>query len=239
MSRAASQSASASGGLPSKARRTPSRRTWSPLSAWLGLVASQKAAAAAARAAGSLPSGSIPWTVLSNSPCRSSAAVVGRSSSSKLSKRPSTAESVPSGSTIAVASRTASEIVGIVSRLPGFTRATYPLPDVIDPSGGAHAAEGQCLARPVAAGASQRRFMASGENHLSVVAWRLGDRAAVGALRGGVCRGDLVAADQLAEDHGHLELGEGGAEAAADAAAEGDPGVGAGRVVEEALGQEL
>ena len=49
---------------------------------------------------------------------------------------------------------------------------------------------------------------------------------------------DPVAFDQLAEDDLHLELGEGGAEAAADAAAEGDPGVGAGRVVEEALGQE-
>ena len=48
----------------------------------------------------------------------------------------------------------------------------------------------------------------------------------------------VVALDQLAQDDLHLELGEGGAEAAADAAAEGDPGVGAGRVVEEALGQE-
>src|SRR3954468_13076657 len=126
MPRSASQSASDSGGSPAKVRRTPSRRTWSPLSAWLGLGASQKAAAAAASAAGSSPSGSIPWTVLSSSPCRSSAGVGGRWSSSKLSKKPITALSVPSGSTIAVASRTASEIVGIVSRLPGFTRPLLP-----------------------------------------------------------------------------------------------------------------
>ena len=47
-----------------------------------------------------------------------------------------------------------------------------------------------------------------------------------------------MALDQLLEDDGHLELGEGGAEAAANAAAEGDPGVGAGRGLEEALGEE-
>jgi hypothetical protein len=43
----------------------------------------------------------------------------------ELSKNPITAVSVPSGSTIAVASRTASEIVGIVSRLPGFIGRTH------------------------------------------------------------------------------------------------------------------
>ena len=40
------------------------------------------------------------------------------------------------------------------------------------------------------------------------------------------------------KDFGHLEQRERGAEAAADAAAEGDPGVGARRAVEEALGPE-
>ena len=40
---------------------------------------------------------------------------------------------------------------------------------------------------------------------------------------------ELAAGQHLAQDDPHLELGEGGAEAAADAAAEGDPGVGVGR----------
>ena len=44
--------------------------------------------------------------------------------------------------------------------------------------------------------------------------------------------------EDLAEDDPHLELGEGGAEAAADAAAEGDPGVGVRLLLEEALGLE-
>ena len=48
----------------------------------------------------------------------------------------------------------------------------------------------------------------------------------------------LAAAEHLAQDDPHLELGEGGAEAAADAAAEGDPGVGVGPCLEEALGPE-
>ena len=78
----------------------------------------------------------------------------------------------------------------------------------------------------------------SAENHFGVVPGGLGDGAAEGALGLRVGRADLVALDQLPEDDRHLELGEGGAEAAADAAAEGDPGVGAGRVVEEALGEE-
>src|SRR4051795_327596 len=200
-----SQLASGAGGLPSKTRRTPSRRTWSPLSAWLGVVESQKAAAAAARAAGSSPSGSIPWTVLRSSPCRSSAAVVGRSSSSKLSKKPRTAVSVPSGSTPPSPH----------ARLRKSSGSFRGCPASPDPT-----------------------TQSTAENHLCVVPWRLGDGAAVGALGGWAGGGYLVAADQLAEDDGHLELGEGGAEAAADAAAEGDPGVGAGRVVEEALGEE-
>ena len=73
---------------------------------------------------------------------------------------------------------------------------------------------------------------------VGVVARGLGDARRKGRARARVGRADLVALDQLLEDDRHLELGEGGAEAAADAAAEGDPGVGAGRVVEEALGQE-
>src|SRR3954454_24411160 len=212
MSRAASQSASASGGLPSNARRTPSRRTWSPLSAWLGLVASQKAAAAAAMAAGSSPSGSIPRTVLISSPRRSSAAVVGRSSSSKLSKKPRTAVSVPSGSTIAVASRTASEMVGIVSRLPGLTRPLYPT--ARGPKTQNEFRDGP--KRLLGDDKSARRLV---QYDLGVPSRGLGDGAAEGALGGWVGGGDLVAADELAEDYRHLELGEAGAEAAADAAA--------------------
>src|SRR5262249_20547170 len=76
------------------------------------------------------------------------------------------------------------------------------------------------------------------EDHLGVAARGLGDRAPEGPL-GLRPRGqDRPPADQLAEHDGHLELGEGGAEAAAHAAAERDPRVGAGRAVEEALGQE-
>ena len=66
----------------------------------------------------------------------------------------------------------------------------------------------------------------------------LGDRAAEGAFGGGSRRGDLPPGDQLPQHDRHLLLGEGGAEAAAHAAAEGDPGVGAGRRLEEALGPE-
>src|ERR1700761_6324166 len=79
---------------------------------------------------------------------------------------------------------------------------------------------------------------ASAEDDLGVVAWGLGDRAAVVRLRRWIGRAEVAALDQLAEDDGHLELGEGGAEAAADAAAEGEPGVGAGRGLDEALGAE-
>src|SRR3954454_20074731 len=78
----------------------------------------------------------------------------------------------------------------------------------------------------------------SAEDDLGVVARGLGDRAAEDPLGPGVGRAEPVALDQLLEHDGHLELGEGGAEAAAHTAAEGDPGVGAGRVVEKALGQE-
>ena len=48
----------------------------------------------------------------------------------------------------------------------------------------------------------------------------------------------VAAGQHLAQDDPHLELGEGGADAAADAAAEGDPGVGVRAVLEEALGAE-
>jgi hypothetical protein len=59
------------------------------------------------------------------------------------------------------------------------------------------------------------------------------------ALRRRVGRPQLRPGDDLAQHHPHLLLGEGGAEAAADAAAEGDPGVVLGALVEEALGAEL
>ena len=45
--------------------------------------------------------------------------------------------------------------------------------------------------------------------------------------------------DHGADHLGHLGLREGGADAAADPAAEGQPGVGLGALVEEALGPEL
>ena len=48
----------------------------------------------------------------------------------------------------------------------------------------------------------------------------------------------LAAGEHLAQHDPHLELGEGAADAAADAAAEGDPGVGVRALLEEALGPE-
>src|SRR3954469_8162891 len=74
------------------------------------------------------------------------------------------------------------------------------------------------------------------QHDLGVVAGRLGDSPAEGTLGLRPHRADLATADQLAEHDRHLELGEGGAEAAPHPAAEGDPGVGAGRRLEEALG---
>src|SRR5690349_13405684 len=70
------------------------------------------------------------------------------------------------------------------------------------------------------------------------VPWREGDVAAGDALR--VCRRSVNAAppEQLGEDDAHLELGERGAEAAADAAAERDPAVRGRPLLEEALGTE-
>src|SRR4051794_18022836 len=118
----------------------------------------------------------MPWTVLSSSPFRSSAAVVGRSSSSKLSKKPRTAVSVPSGSTIAVASRTASEIVGIVSRLPGFTRPLYPPAD--GPKSRNEIRDGP--KRLLGGDKSARRPLV--QDYGGVVPGGLGDRAAEGAL---------------------------------------------------------
>src|SRR3954466_9015549 len=65
----------------------------------------------------------MPRSVLVRSPDRSSTAVTGRSSSSKLSISPRTAASPPSGSQIAAALVTASETVGISVLLPGLTAA--------------------------------------------------------------------------------------------------------------------
>ena len=90
-------------------------------------------------------------------------------------------------------------------------------------------------ARPVWALRPQGRLA---EDYLGVAAGVLGDRAAQDPLGSGIGRADLVALDQLLEHDRHLVEGEGCAEAAAHAAAEGDPGVGAGRLLEEALGQE-
>src|ERR1700761_952143 len=121
------------------------------------------------------------------------------------------ASSPSPGSTIAAASRTASETVGVRWLLDSGIDAK-PTP-----------------ARPPAD---------LGEDDLGVAARRLGDRAAVVALRRRVGRPQLAPRDQLFEHDRHLLLGEGGAEAAAHAAAERDPGVGAGRRLEEALGTE-
>ena len=65
-----------------------------------------------------------------------------------------------------------------------------------------------------------------------------GDGAADDSLVGAVLGDQADPIEDGLEDDLHLVEGEAGAEATADAAAEGDPGVGAGRVVEEALGAE-
>ena len=66
-----------------------------------------------------------------------------------------------------------------------------------------------------------------------------GDVADLDPLRLRVGGAQVGALDELAQDRPHLVFGEGGADAAADAAAEGDPGVVVGLGVEEALGAEL
>ena len=66
-----------------------------------------------------------------------------------------------------------------------------------------------------------------------------GDVADLDLFRGGVGRPQGGTGDEFAEDDPHLELGEGSADAAPDAAAERDPGVGVGFALEEALGPEL
>src|ERR687897_784698 len=64
------------------------------------------------------------------------------------------------------------------------------------------------------------------------------DRAAHAALRPRAGRADVQPGHKLAEDDLHLHLREARAEAAAHAAAERDPGVRAGRVLEKALRAE-
>src|SRR6201996_5568979 len=76
------------------------------------------------------------------------------------------------------------------------------------------------------------------QDHLGVAPRSLGDRAAHVALGRRVGGFDHPPRDQLLEHDRHLLLGERGTEATAHAAAEGDPGVGAGRGLEEALWPE-
>src|ERR671910_1485304 len=64
------------------------------------------------------------------------------------------------------------------------------------------------------------------------------DRAAHAALRPRAGGADVQPGNQLPEDDLHLHLSEARAEAAAHAAAERDPGVRAGRVLQEALRAE-
>jgi hypothetical protein len=63
--------------------------------------------------------------------------------------------------------------------------------------------------------------------------------AVQGVLGGGVVGLEVEAAGHRLEDDTHLGHCQGGAEAAADAAAEGDPLIGAGLAAEPALGAEL
>ena len=81
----------------------------------------------------------------------------------------------------------------------------------------------------------------SGRSSLTTraLAGRQGDVADPDLLRLGVGSAEVGALDELAQDRPHLVFGEGGADAAAHAAAEGDPGVVVGLALEEALGPEL
>ena len=76
------------------------------------------------------------------------------------------------------------------------------------------------------------------QDHLGIVPGSLGDRAAVDPLGARPRRMDRAARGELAQHDLHLELRERAADAAADAAAERDPRVRAGRLVEEALREE-
>src|SRR6185503_1742601 len=79
-----------------------------------------------------------------------------------------------------------------------------------------------------AAGGDHAGAVARGERHVAA-----GD--ALGPAGGGA---QVEAAQDLAQHDPHLHLGEGRADTAPDATAEGDPGVGRRRLVEEALRAE-
>src|SRR5882757_5673016 len=107
------------------------------------------------------------------------------------------ASSSSPGSTIAAASRTASETVGVRWwSLSGIDRQTTPVDGPKTPY-----LDGFSAHQPLA------------EHDLGVVARRLGDRAAEVALRGGIGGADHPPGDQLLQHDRHLLLGEGGAEA--------------------------
>src|SRR4051812_8800894 len=79
---------------------------------------------------------------------------------------------------------------------------------------------------------------ARGGDDAGAVAGRERDVAAGDALGAAGAGAQVEAAQDLGQDDAHLHLGEGGAEAAAHPAAVGDPRVGRGRLVEEALRAE-
>src|SRR5205085_10874337 len=92
---------------------------------------------------------------------------------------------------------------------------------------------------PSASAAASRAWSGSArssrQHHLGVVARRLRDRASEHALPGRPHRLELPALDELSKDHLHLEVSEGSPDATPHAAAERDPGIGSGRLVEEPL----
>src|ERR1044072_1143883 len=69
---------------------------------------------------------------------------------------------------------------------------------------------------------------AIGHDHGCALLWREGDVAAADLLRRRAGLVQLAAAEDLAQHDPHLELGEGGADAAAGAAGEGNARVGVG-----------
>ena len=96
---------------------------------------------------------------------------------------------------------------------------------------------------PPMAGESRRPRISSAKrgparDHARAAARRERDIAPRDALRRRGRRAQRPALEDLRQRDAHLHLREGGAEAAPHAAAERDPGVGRGRVVEEALGPE-
>src|SRR4051812_25245206 len=106
-------------------------------------------------------------------------------------------------------------------------------------AGWAHAGETTVAAEMEALGNCLRAFKAAlDQDRRRPILGREGHVAADDLLGFGGCRTQLDLAQDRPKDDAHLELGEGGTDAAAGAAAKGDPAEGLRLLIEEALGPE-